>query len=101
MGTYGPLLPFVATSDTSYAAAKVVVRTAPAQRERVYGALIAHGPATAEQLGDMLYGEGCGGDSIRPRLIELRRQERVVDTGRRRLTRFRRRAVVWMAKEDA
>ena len=101
MSTYDPLPPFAATSDTSYAAAKAATRTAPAQRERVYATLLAYGPATAEQLGDVLYGEGCGGDSIRPRLLELRREERVVDTGRRRLTRFKRRAVVWMAKEDA
>ena len=93
--------PYAPQSDTSYAAAKSVARTAPAQRERVYSALIAHGPATAEQLGDLLYGEGLGGDSIRPRLLELRRQERVVDTGRRWFTHHRRRAVVWMAKEDA
>jgi predicted ArsR family transcriptional regulator len=86
--------PFVATSDTSYAAAKAKAATAPAQREQVYATLYAHGALTAEQLADHL---GLSGDSIRPRLVELRREERVVDTGQRRRTRAGRFAVVWAA----
>ena len=89
-----PLPPFVATSNTSYAAAVSVRRSAPAQREAVYAALYASGPLTAEQLADHT---GLSGDSIRPRLVELRREERVVDTGQRRRTRAGRFAVVWAA----
>ena len=89
-----PLPPFVATSATSYAAAVAKRATAPAQRMTVYATLVAAGPLTAEQLADHT---GLSGDSIRPRLVELRREERVVDTGQRRRTRAGRFAVVWAA----
>jgi transcription initiation factor IIE alpha subunit len=88
--------PFVAGSDTSYAAARSVRHTAPAQREQVFATLYARGPSTAEELEVVL---GLAGNSIRPRLVELRRDGRVVDTGRRRRTQSRRYAVVWAVAE--
>ncbi len=89
-----PLPPFVASSDTSYAAAVAHRKSAPAQREHVYATLKAAGPLTAEQLADYT---GLSGDSIRPRLVELRNQGDVLDTGQRRRTRAGRFAVVWAA----
>jgi predicted ArsR family transcriptional regulator len=89
-----PLPPFIPNSDTSYAAAKSAARTAPAQRQQVYATLVAAGPLTAEQLAEHL---GLSGDSIRPRLVELRRDGDVVDTGQRRKTAAGRFAVVWAA----
>ena len=87
-----PLPPYQPHSDTSYAAAVAKRATAPAQRMTVYGMLIAAGPLTAEQLADHT---GLSGDSIRPRLVELRNQGDVIDTGQRRRTRAGRFAVVW------
>ncbi len=92
--TQQELPPFVAHSDTSYAAAVAKRATAPAQRAHVYAQLAAAGPLTAEQLADHL---GLSGDSIRPRLVELRRDGDVIDTGRRSKTRAGRWAVVWAA----
>jgi transcription initiation factor IIE alpha subunit len=93
-----PSLPlYVPSSDTSYAAARSVRHTVPAQRELVFGMLVARGPSTAEELE---VGLGLAGNSIRPRLVELRRDGRVVDTGRRRRTQSRRYAVVWAVAED-
>jgi hypothetical protein len=46
--TQQPLPPFVATSDTSYAAAVAKRPTAPAQWEQVYATLYAHGALTAD-----------------------------------------------------
>ncbi len=43
---------------------------------------------------------GLSGDSIRPRRGELQREGLVVDTGQRRLTASKRRAVVWAAQEE-
>lgn len=89
-----PLPPFAASSDTSFAAAVSVRATAPAQRQQVYATLVATGPLTAEELEDHL---GLSGNSIRPRLVELRNQGDVIDTGQRRRTRAGRFAVVWAA----
>lgn len=92
-----PIAPFQRHSDTSYAAAKAIAPHAGAQRARVYATLVAYGPSTQEQLSDAL---GLGGDSVRPRTIELRRRGLVVDSGLRRRTRSGRWAVVWMAKDE-
>ena len=97
MYTQPPLPPCVAHSDTSYAAAVAKRPTAPAQRAQVYATLVASGPLTAEQLEDHL---GLSGNSIRPRLVELRRDALVLDTGRRIKTRSGRWAVVWAAQEE-
>jgi transcription initiation factor IIE alpha subunit len=88
--------PYVPSSDTSYAAARSVRHSAPAQREAVFATLYARGPSTAEELEIIL---GLAGNSIRPRLVELRRDGRVVDTGRRRRTQSQRYAVVWAVAE--
>jgi len=87
---------------TSRAAASRAEYGAEAQREQVFACLLRRGRdgATAEELGQMLE---LPGDSIRPRLWELRglnrkRPElpvRVQDSGRTRRTEARRRAVVW------
>ncbi len=95
--TQPPLPPFVASSDTSYAAAVAKRPTAPAQRQQVYATLVASGPLTAEQICEHL---GLDGSSVRPRLIELRNQGDVLDTGQRRRTRAGRFAVVWAAQGE-
>ncbi len=95
--TQQELPPFVAHSDTSYAAAVAKRPTAPAQRAQVYATLVASGPLTAEQICDAL---GIDGSSTRPRLVELRREGQVVDTGQRRRTRSGRWAVVWAARDE-
>ncbi len=88
---------------TSKAAAFQKVGGAAAQREKVFVALErlgVHG-ATAEELADEL---GLAGDSIRPRLWELRGKNRkrkdlprrVRDSGRTRPTQAGRGAVVWV-----
>lgn len=89
---------------TSRAAARRAEFGAEAQRELVFACLLERGRngATAEELGQLLE---LPGDSIRPRLWELRglnrkRPElpvRVQDSGRTRRTQARRRAVVWLA----
>ena len=85
------LPPFQAHSDTSRAAAIAKAPTAPAQREVVYRALQQRA-RTAEELQDWLE---LSGDSVRPRIVELVREQRVLDTGHRRKTRSGRYAVVW------
>jgi transcription initiation factor IIE alpha subunit len=84
--------PYAPHSDTSYAAAQSVRHSAPAQRQQVYATLYAHGGLTAEQISIIL---GIEQNSTRPRLIELRREGLVVDSGRRRRTQSKRYAVVW------
>lgn len=90
--------------STSGAAAARKAPTAQAQREQVFEALERRGPwgATAEELAELL---GLSGDSIRPRLWELRGENRkrsdlpprVRPSGSSRRTRTGRQAVVWIA----
>lgn len=89
-------LPYVRGSDTSEAAAVAKQPTAARQREYVYAVLRERGGMTQEQLSDLTR---LSGDSVRPRLVELRAEGRVVDGGRR-LTRAGRFAVVWLAIEQ-
>lgn len=90
--------------STSQAAAGQKAPTAQAQRELVFDALARRGAwgATAEELAELLK---LSGDSIRPRLWELRGENRkrpdlpprVKPSGSSRATRTGRQAVVWIA----
>ena len=94
--------------ETSRQAAQAKVSTAERQREQVFEALEARGSrgATNAELEELT---GLSGDSIRPRIWELRGENRqrpdlpvrVVDSGERRKTPSGRGAVVWTTKDGS
>lgn len=91
------LPPFVRTSPTSREAAVSVYRPVTTLRRRVFEFLLDRGGhgATADELE---VGLGLSGNTIRPRLVELRERGFVVDSGATRPTRAGRRAVVYLAE---
>ena len=86
--------PFVANSPTSIAAAAQAEPLVQTQGELIIAFLDRQGPlgATAEE---MEHGLGLGGSSLRPRLLQLRRDGLVVPAGVTRPTRSKRQAAVW------
>ena len=98
-----PLPPWCRSSpETSREAAVAAAPKSARQREVVYDALAGRRDgATLEELQEIT---GLPGDAVRPRLWELRGENRkrplpvrVVDSGQRRRTTSGRRAVVWLA----
>jgi hypothetical protein len=86
--------PAQASSPTSVAAADAIAPVAATLRRLVYEAIAAAG---ADGLTDeeMLAAVGLQPSSGRPRRIELVRAGLVVDSGRTRMTKSNRKAVVW------
>ena len=83
-------------SDTSVQAARDIEALASRLRREVHDYLVGCGEvgATDEEMQTFL---GMAANTQRPRRVELCRAGLVVDSGRRRLTAARRRAVVWVA----
>jgi hypothetical protein len=83
-------------SATSVEAAKLVRGTAGRNRVKVYRYLLERGDeGSTDEEGEIAL--HFGGNSYRPRRIELQNAGLVVDTGRTRRTTSNRRAVVWKA----
>lgn len=87
------IAPFVRTSMTSLEAAKDVHGIKGVLRQRVYTEIYYSGTGlTDEQIQEALE---MNPSTQRPRRIELLRESRIRDSGRRRPTRSGRKAVVW------
>lgn len=85
----------VAGSATSEAAAQSIEPSRGRIQMLVYTALkFASNGLTAEELETVT---GLSGNTIRPRLVELREENRIADSGTTRKTRANRDAVVWIA----
>lgn len=82
-------------SPTSVAAADAIAPVAATLRRMVYEAIAAAG---ADGLTDEEGAEkvGIGGNTYRPRRRELEQAGRIRDSGRTRMTRSNRKAVVWV-----
>jgi hypothetical protein len=95
----GDLFPGAPYSDpeTSRAAALEIEPQLSRLRSLVLGAVRSCGPhgSTCDELEVRL---GIAGNTVRPRLWELRRFGLIEDSGLRRLTRSGRRAVCWCAR---
>jgi DNA-binding IclR family transcriptional regulator len=91
--------PYQPHSETSKAAAKAVTPNAKTQRETVLAAIRQAGTRglTAGELEDALH---LSGSSIRPRLVELRRQGLVKESGFTRPTSSRREATVYITAKE-
>lgn len=89
------LPPFQAHSATSREAAIEIYPKAGTLRASVYEALAQAGDAglTDEQIGQQIR---MGGNTVRPRRVELVEKGLVRDSGRRRETGSGRKAVVWV-----
>lgn len=85
--------PHVPGSQTSAEAADAIRPHAEGQRERILRYLKQYGPASAETLSNVLE---LPGDSIRPRLVELRKLKVVAEVGEG-ITRKGRRCVTYGA----
>lgn len=86
--------PAVAHSTTSRAAAEAIQPSAETLRGKVLAYLRETGGATDEQG---IEATGMGGSTWRPRRVELVVRGLVRDSGKTRLTRSGRKAVVWVA----
>ncbi len=94
---FGKLPPHRKT-DTSLGAAVAIAPRIPELRQRVLDAIRArgkHGATDHELCGEL----GMIKDTVAPRRTELRDDDLVVDSGRRRPTPSGRPAIVWVAKE--
>ena len=89
------MLPWQKHSDTSREAAESMAETAKTIREIVYLEIrqSPHG-CTAEEICTRT---GIKGDTVRPRIVELVNQERIVVAGKRK-TKSGRNADVWVAR---
>ena len=81
---------------TSVAAARLIEPVAGTQGHEIMDFVRGRGRegATAEEI-EMA--TGISGNSVRPRLVQLRRDGLIVDSGKVRLTRSKRQAVIWVA----
>jgi predicted transcriptional regulator len=90
-------LPYVKGSATSEAAAESMEGKSPGLRERVFRVVQGAGSygMTADEIEEFSF---ISGNTVRPRLVELRRAGRIQHSGVRQ-TRSGRRAYVWVAVE--
>lgn len=93
-----PDVPGFKEGTTSREAALAMNSEAGILRERCMGALRRRGPLTADEIADEL---GRSVLAVRPRLSELKRDGRVVDTGDRRMNASGKRAAVLALSELA
>lgn len=93
--TYDPDPPAQLTSDTSREAAEAILPKAATLRRAVFDWLERRGDVggTDEEIQDAL---GMAQNTERPRRVELWRGGFIRDSGRTRLTRSKRKAVVWI-----
>lgn len=82
-------------TPTSVAAADAIKPDAGRLRRIVYEWLLAHGPATDEEI---IAGTGLSPNTARPRRIELVQSGQVLDSGTTKKTASGRQAVAWTAK---
>ena len=89
--------PFQRASATSKAAAEAVRPKTPSYRAGIVGFVKGRGHqgATNEELCEEL---GIKLQTVCPRVLELREMGELVDSGRTRETRSKRKAVVWVHK---
>jgi predicted ArsR family transcriptional regulator len=85
---------------TSAAAAESMRSSAATIAQRIHDFLLTRGEAgaTADQIEQAL---GLSGNTVRPRLVEMREDGRVVDSRLIRRTRAGRAAKVWQARRIA
>jgi len=89
-----PGLPFIKTSDTSVEAAQSMRTRAPDLRELVFSYFKRHrGGLTCDEVEAL---SGLSHQSASPRIFELAKAGRIVDSGKRRRTRGGRGAVVYI-----
>lgn len=83
---------------TSIAAARSIRPVAATLRERVFAFVDKQGMhgATAEEIERALK---MSGNTVRPRILELRAAKRMFDRGNTRETQSGRQATVWVAKQ--
>lgn len=77
---------------TSAVAARSMDDHTAGLRGTILALLVEQGPLTSQEIEDRT---GLEGNTVRPRLVELRAFGRVRDSGRTRLTRSGREAVLW------
>ena len=89
------LLPFQKHSDTSREAAESMKPHVRSLKDTVYVTLVhaKHG-MTAEEI---CTATGLKGDTVRPRIVELVREDRIIVAGKRK-TKSGRNADVWVAR---
>lgn len=98
---YGGPAPFQRHSDTSREAAERVEPVAETERGRVLALLRENAYQDGLTDEEMQSSLDMNPSTQRPRRIELVRSGHVVDSGERRKTEAGRRAVVWVAAENA
>lgn len=86
--------PFQAHSETSEKAADAMHGISAEKRRQVLKAFLDHGPMTDEEVQELL---GMNPSTERPRRVELVDKGCVRNSGRQRMTRSGRWAVVWEA----
>jgi transcription initiation factor IIE alpha subunit len=86
------------STPTSKAAAHQIQPVAGSQGHKIMSFLRTRGRdgATAEEIETAT---GISGNSVRPRLIQLRKADSIADSGKVRATRANRMAVVWVVAE--
>jgi predicted ArsR family transcriptional regulator len=87
-----PYAPGAQDRDTSCAAADATARTAPVLRQMALDVLERSNGLTADEVAGKL---GMSILSIRPRITELSRLNKVRDSGKRRRNASGRQAIVW------
>lgn len=89
-----PFIPGHRGADTSIAAAEAITPVTATLQKLAYAAIANAGPQgiTTNELAQRL---GFDRSSIQPRTSELRRQQRIVDSGLRRRNANGKRAIVW------
>ena len=91
-----PNHPGAANVDTSIGAADAVAGKAPRLRQDVLDVLADFGPRTTHEVAQILDAEV---PSIQPRLSELKRMGKIIDTGDRRFNKSGRPAAVFAVKD--
>jgi predicted HTH transcriptional regulator len=86
-----PNRPGYRNRSTSEDAADAIAPQAESLRNKCYRMLQAK-PMTADECAEML---GESPFTIRPRITELAKQNKIVDSGERRVNRSMRKAIVW------
>jgi hypothetical protein len=85
-------------SETSRLAAAAIEPHRANLQRRVYDAIVGNGGLTAQEIEKAT---GLAGNTVRPRIVELVKAGSVIDSGTTRLTRSRRKAVVWISATPA
>ena len=92
-----PIYPGAQPTDTSVRAAKDMAPRASTVRSQVLACLEDHGSMTSEEVAQAL---DLPRGTVQPRITELRRMGRVIDTGERRLNDSSGKpAIVWAAHD--